>query len=37
LEANQGWFQRHHIGVGTLVRTEYGSLQQTFVARPANR
>jgi uncharacterized protein len=30
LEVNDGWFQRHHIGTGTLIRTEVGSLQQTF-------
>ena len=27
LEVNQGWFQRHHISTGTLVRTESGPLQ----------
>jgi uncharacterized protein len=37
LEANQGWFTRHHIGTGTLVRTEYGSLQQSFTTRPVNQ
>ena len=30
LETPQGWFQRHHVGVGTAVRTERGSLAQTF-------
>ncbi|MGA2802452.1 MAG: DUF192 domain-containing protein [Verrucomicrobiota bacterium] len=30
LEVNDGWFQRHHIGTGTAVRTEKGSLQETF-------
>jgi uncharacterized protein len=30
LEVNQGWFQRHHIDPGTLIRSEYGSLQETF-------
>jgi len=30
LEVPQGWFGRHRIGVGTLVRTERGSLQETF-------
>jgi uncharacterized membrane protein (UPF0127 family) len=30
LEVNQGWFQRHNIPVGTLVRTEAGSLLETF-------
>ena len=31
LETNQGWFERNGIGVGTLVRTDRGSLQQTFL------
>jgi uncharacterized membrane protein (UPF0127 family) len=30
LETSDGWFQRHHIGVGTEVRTERGSLQRTY-------
>lgn len=30
LETSQGWFQRHNIGAGTLVRTERGNLRQTF-------
>jgi len=30
LEAKEGWFVRHHVDVGTLVRTEYGSLPETF-------
>ena len=33
LEVNQGWFQRHKIGVGTVLRTEKGSLQETFFRR----
>ncbi|HZM02859.1 MAG TPA: DUF192 domain-containing protein [Candidatus Saccharimonadales bacterium] len=33
LEVNQGWFSRHHITAGTLVRTEYGSLPATFIRR----
>src|SRR6185295_18033607 len=33
LEVNQGWFQRHQIAIGTTVRTEKGSLQQTFSGR----
>lgn len=37
LEANEGWFDRHHIGVGTLVRTQFGSLGQTFASRPPGR
>src|ERR1035437_5838047 len=30
LEANQGWFGRHNITTGMLVRTEHGSLMETF-------
>ena len=30
LETPQGWFKKNNIGVGTLIRTERGSLQQTF-------
>jgi uncharacterized membrane protein (UPF0127 family) len=30
LEVNQGWFKRHNIGVGTVIRTERGSLPETF-------
>ena len=30
LEVNDGWFQRHGVNTGMLVRTEIGSLQQTF-------
>jgi hypothetical protein len=30
LETNQGWFDRHRVGVGALVRTEKGTLRQTF-------
>ena len=30
LEVNDGWFARHNIGAGTLIRTERGSLPQTF-------
>jgi hypothetical protein len=30
LETKEGWFARHHIGIGTVIRTEKGSLQQTF-------
>ena len=33
LEVKQGWFARHHIGVGTVVRTERGSLLYTFFHR----
>jgi uncharacterized membrane protein (UPF0127 family) len=30
LEVSQGWFLRHHIAEGTWVRTEFGTLQETF-------
>jgi uncharacterized protein len=30
LETPKGWFDRHHIGVGTVVRTERGTLMETF-------
>jgi uncharacterized protein len=30
LEMNQGWFVRHHIEPGTIVRSEKGALQDTF-------
>ena len=30
LEVNDGWFQRHGVNTGMLVRTELGSLQDTF-------
>ena len=30
LETKEGWFARHHIGIGTVIRTDKGSLQQTF-------
>jgi uncharacterized membrane protein (UPF0127 family) len=33
LEVNQGWFDRHHIPVGTYIRTEVGSLPETFFRR----
>jgi uncharacterized protein len=33
LEVKQGWFQRNQIAVGTLVRTERGSLAETFFTR----
>lgn len=31
LETSDGWFDRHHIPVGTLIRTEKGSLAETFI------
>jgi len=33
LETPQGWFDRHHISTGAVVRTERGSLKQTFLER----
>ncbi len=30
LEVNDGWFQRHNVNTGMLIRTEIGSLQKTF-------
>jgi hypothetical protein len=31
LEVPQGWFQRHNVGPGAAIRTERGSLMETFV------
>lgn len=33
LEVPQGWFQRHNVHPGMLIRTESGSLQETFFRR----
>jgi uncharacterized membrane protein (UPF0127 family) len=33
LEVNDGWFARHNIGTGTVIRTEKGSLAETFSQR----
>ncbi len=33
LETNQGWFQRHHVTTGMVVRTEHGPLLDTFFRR----
>jgi len=30
LETKDGWFARHNIGPGTVIRTEKGSLRETF-------
>lgn len=30
LEVSQGWFARHHIETGTVIRTEKGTLAETF-------
>jgi hypothetical protein len=34
LEVKDGWFARHHINTGTILRTEKGSLAETFLQRP---
>lgn len=34
LEVPQGWFKRHNISTGTLVRTQHGELKNTFSFRP---
>ena len=33
LEMKHGWFERNKIGVGTVMRTERGSLRETFFRR----
>lgn len=33
LETRQGWFQRNGIGPGTVVRTERGTLRETYFGR----
>jgi uncharacterized membrane protein (UPF0127 family) len=33
LEVNQGWFKKNNIDPGTLIRTEHGSLKETFLRR----
>lgn len=33
LETSQGWFQRHNVSTGAVVRTEKGSLAETFLRR----
>ena len=33
LEANQGWFGRHNVTPGMVVRTEHGPLQEPFYRR----
>jgi uncharacterized membrane protein (UPF0127 family) len=30
LETPQGWFDRHNVRTGTVIRTEFGTLQDTF-------
>jgi uncharacterized protein len=33
LETNRDWFKKKNIGVGTIIRTERGTLQETFFRR----
>jgi uncharacterized protein len=33
LETPQGWFQRHNVNISAVVRTERGSLADTFLRR----
>lgn len=33
LEVSRGWFERHNIRTGAVIRTEHGSLHDTFFAR----
>ena len=33
LETSQGWFKRHNVRRGMLVRTEHGTLMETFFTR----
>jgi len=37
LEVPQGWFKRHNITPGTVVRTQYGELKTTFSFRPLKK
>jgi hypothetical protein len=34
LETKDGWFARHNINPGTVIRTEKGSLPETFFSKP---
>lgn len=34
LEVKDGWFTRHNINTGTVIRTEKGSLSETFFPKP---
>ena len=33
LETSDGWFARHNVGTGAVIRTERGSLADTFLRR----
>jgi len=37
LETARGWFERHQVSTGALVRTELGSLRETFLGRAGRR
>ena len=32
LETKQGWLERNRVGIGAVIRTERGSLSETFFA-----
>ncbi len=34
LETSDGWFTRHNVSTGAVVRTEKGSLAETFLNKP---
>ena len=34
LEVKDGWFARHNINTGTVMRTDKGSLRETFFQKP---
>jgi hypothetical protein len=34
LEMKQGWFARHNVSTGAVIRTEFGKLGEAFVVRP---
>jgi len=34
LEVKDGWFARHNINPGAVIRTDKGSLRETFFHRP---
>lgn len=33
LETSRGWFEENHVAVGTIVKTERGSLKQAFFSK----
>jgi hypothetical protein len=37
LETARGWFERHQVNTGALVRTEIGPLRETFLGRAGRR